>query len=63
MDNASKALIIAGAVLIAVMLVSVGVLVYNNSIGVIKTGLDIESFFLINNDVFRRSLKTEERSN
>ena len=32
MDNASKALIIAGAVLIAVMLVSVGVLVYNNAV-------------------------------
>ena len=39
MDNASKALIIAGAVLIAVMLVSVGVLVYNRASGTISTAL------------------------
>jgi len=36
MDNASKALIIAGAVLIAVMLVSVGVMIYQNSIGLVQ---------------------------
>ena len=34
MDNASKALIIAGAILIAVMLVSLGVMIYNTSAGV-----------------------------
>jgi len=39
MDNASKALIIAGAVLIAVMLVSVGVLVYNAAVGSVSGGL------------------------
>ena len=38
MDNASKALIIAGAVLIAVMLVSVGVMIYNQAAGVIGQG-------------------------
>ena len=38
MDNASKALIIAGAVLIAVMLVSVGVMIYNQAAGVITQG-------------------------
>ena len=31
MDNASKALIIAGAILIAVMLISLGVLIYNRA--------------------------------
>ncbi|MBQ9267763.1 MAG: hypothetical protein IJ217_05785 [Clostridia bacterium] len=31
MDNASKALIMAGAILIAVMLISLGVLLYNRS--------------------------------
>ena len=40
MDNASKALIIAGAVLIAVMLVSVGVLIYNQSRSVIDVAGD-----------------------
>ena len=34
MDNASKALIIAGAILIAVMLVSLGVMLYNTASGV-----------------------------
>lgn len=38
MDNASKALIIAGAVLIAVMLVSVGVMIYQQAQGVITQG-------------------------
>jgi len=40
MDNASKALIIAGAVLIAVMLVSVGVMVYNRATEGIGSALD-----------------------
>ena len=31
MDNASKALVIAGAVLIAVLLISLGVLIFNSS--------------------------------
>ncbi len=38
MDNASKALIIAGAVLIAVMLVSVGVAIYQQAQGVVDQG-------------------------
>lgn len=37
MDNASKALIIAGAILIAVMLVSLGVMLYNTAAGVAET--------------------------
>jgi len=36
-DNASKALIIAGAILIAVMLVSLGVMLYNTAAGVAET--------------------------
>ncbi len=39
MDNASKALIIAGAVLIAVMLVSIGVLVYQSAVGQVNNAL------------------------
>ena len=59
MDNASKALIIAGAVLIAVMLVSVGVLIYNQAVGVIDTsrdqiaGMSISTF----NNQFQQYLK------
>lgn len=37
MDNASKALIIAGAILIAVMLVSLGVMLYNTASGVAES--------------------------
>lgn len=33
MENASKALIIAGAILISILLVGVGVLIYNGAIG------------------------------
>ena len=40
MDNASKALVMAGAILIAVMLVSIGVLIYNSAVGTVETGLD-----------------------
>ena len=40
MDNASKALVMAGAILIAVMLVSIGVLIYNSAVGTVNTGLE-----------------------
>ena len=39
MDNASKALIIAGAVLISVMLVSIGVLIFNRATDTVNTAL------------------------
>jgi len=50
MDNASKALIIAGAVLIAVMLVSLGVLIYNQANQIVQEqsvqmqGLSVSGF-------------------
>ncbi len=50
MDNASKALIIAGAVLIAVMLVSLGVLIYNQANQIVQenantmSGLSVSGF-------------------
>ena len=34
MENASKALIIAGAILISILLVSLGIIMFNNSKGV-----------------------------
>ena len=40
MDNASKALVMAGAILIAVMLISLGVLLYNRATEVATSSLD-----------------------
>ena len=36
MENASKALIIAGAILLAILLITLGILVYNQAAGVIN---------------------------
>ena len=38
MENASKALIIAGAILISILIVGLGVIIYNNVADVAKTG-------------------------
>lgn len=35
MENVSKALLIAGAILISILIISAGILVYNNSVGTI----------------------------
>ena len=40
MDNASKALIMAGAILIAVALVGVGVYLYQSAAGTVSSGVD-----------------------
>ena len=49
MENASKALIIAGAILLAIVLVSLGVLVINNARGDIEKGnLDETSIYTFN---------------
>ncbi len=43
MENASKALIIAGAILLSILLISLGILVYNNAKGTISdANLDSE---------------------
>ncbi len=39
MENASKALLIAGAILIVILLIAVGMLVYSQARGVIDTGV------------------------
>ncbi|MBQ6992471.1 MAG: hypothetical protein IJN50_06170 [Clostridia bacterium] len=39
MENASKALLIAGAILIVILLIAVGMLVYSQSRGAIDTGV------------------------
>ena len=36
MENASKALIIAGAILLSILIISLGVMIYNNASGVVK---------------------------
>ena len=44
MENASKALIIAGAILLSILLISLGIMVYNNAKGTIgDANLDAES--------------------
>lgn len=44
MENASKALIIAGAILLSILLISLGIMVYNNAKGTISdANLDAET--------------------
>lgn len=40
MENASKALIIAGAILISILLITLGIIVYNGSKSTIDTSMD-----------------------
>ena len=37
MENASKALIIAGAILLAILIISLGILIYNQAAGVVNS--------------------------
>ena len=44
MENASKALIIAGAILLSILLISLGIMVYNNAKGTVnEANLDSEA--------------------
>jgi len=51
MENASKALLIAGAILIVILLIAVGMIVYSKSKGAVNTGItqtdsmDTQMFF------------------
>ena len=52
MENASKALIIAGAILLSILLISLGIMVYNNSKGTISdANLDSEAAQTFNNKI------------
>ena len=48
MENASKALIIAGAILLAILIISLGIMIYNQSSGVVNNNavgeVDISTF-------------------
>ena len=48
MENASKALIIAGAILLAILIISLGILIYNQASGVVGNNtmseVDIQTF-------------------
>ena len=48
MENASKALIIAGAILLAILIISLGIMIYNQASGVVNNNamseVDISSF-------------------
>ena len=49
MENASKALIIAGAILLAILLIGLGVFIFNNAKGAISdTGLDEQKIASVN---------------
>ena len=49
MENASKALIIAGAILLSILLISLGIMVYNNAKGTVNdANLDSESIQTFN---------------
>lgn len=51
MENATKALIIAGAILISILLISVGIIVYQSATGVIEEGgtqMDAEQIRMFN---------------
>ena len=39
MENATKALMIAGAVLLAIMIIGIGMLIYNNSVGSVTAAI------------------------
>ena len=48
MENASKALIIAGAILLAILIISLGIMIYNQASGVVNNNamseVEIQSF-------------------
>ena len=48
MENASKALIIAGAILLAILIISLGIMIYNQASGVVNknamTEVEVSSF-------------------
>ena len=43
MENESKSLIIAGAILLSILIISVGILIYNNSVGASKDDIASEA--------------------
>lgn len=50
MENASKALIIAGAILLSILIIGLGMMIYNNAADVIgNTGMDAQKVQTINN--------------
>lgn len=61
MENASKALIIAGAILLAILIISLGIMIYNQASGVVNnnamTEVDISTF----NSKFEQYVGTKVR--
>ena len=52
MENASKALIIAGAILLSILLISLGIMVYTNAKGTVgETNLDSEEIQTFNTKI------------
>ena len=61
MENASKALIIAGAILLAILIISLGIMIYNQAAGVVNnnsmTEAEVNSF----NQKFEQYIGTNVR--
>ena len=61
MENASKALIIAGAILLAILIISLGIMIYNQASGVVNNNamseVDISTF----NSKFEQYVGTKVR--
>ncbi len=60
MENASKALIIAGAILLVILLISLGILVYNNAKGTIEDANLSEQEIQVFNEKFTQFLGTKK---
>lgn len=60
MENASKALIIAGAILLAILLISLGILVYNNAKGTVNDANLDEQEAQVFNEKFNQFLGTNK---
>lgn len=54
MENASKALIIAGAILLAILIISLGIMIYNQAAGVVDSNAMDEVAVTSFNEKFRQ---------
>lgn len=61
MENASKALIIAGAILLAILIISLGIMIYNQAAGVVNNNSMTEVEVTTFNQKFEQYLGTNVR--
>ena len=61
MENASKALIIAGAILLAILIISLGIMIYNQASGVVNNNAMSEVEIATFNNKFEQYVGTKVR--